>query len=93
MAPWTKVAIDERVGEQEVLGLSWRFEALHLPFPAVRRSVRVLSAIVIMHNFTRRHWRSMKSASSEESVGDVRLRQFAECMIQGDFRDVESAEP
>ena len=61
MAPWAKVAINERVGEQEVLGLSWRFEALHLPFPPARRSMRVLSTIVIRHNFTWRHWRSMKS--------------------------------
>ena len=31
-------------------------------------------------------------ASSEESVGDVRFRQFAKCMIQCDFRDVEGSE-
>jgi hypothetical protein len=31
-------------------------------------------------------------ASSEESVGDVRLRQFAKCMVQRGFRDVEGAE-
>src|SRR5271165_4353175 len=31
-------------------------------------------------------------ASSEESVGDVRLRQSAKCVIQRDFRDVEGAE-
>ena len=30
-------------------------------------------------------------ASSEKSVGDVRLRQFAKRMIQRDFRDVEGA--
>ena len=35
---------------------------------------------------------SQKYASSEESVGDVRLRQFTKCMIQGDFCDVEGAE-
>ena len=28
-----------------------------------------------------------KLASSEESVGDVRLRQFAKCMVQRGFRD------
>jgi hypothetical protein len=31
-------------------------------------------------------------ASSEESVGDVRLRQLAKCMIQRGFRDVEGSE-
>ena len=31
-------------------------------------------------------------ASSEESVGDVRLRQFAQCVIQRYFRDMEGAE-
>jgi len=31
-------------------------------------------------------------ASSKESVGDIRFRQFAKCMIQGDFGDVEDAE-
>src|SRR6202035_4794322 len=31
-------------------------------------------------------------ASLEESVGDVRLRQFAKCMLQLCFRDVECAE-
>src|SRR6202030_3053255 len=31
-------------------------------------------------------------ASSEESVGDVRFRQFAKCMIQRNFRDVEGSE-
>ena len=46
MPPWTRVAINERVGEQEVLRLSWRFEAPHLPFPPARQSMRVLSAIV-----------------------------------------------
>ena len=33
-----------------------------------------------------------KNASSEESVGDVRFRQSAKCMIQCDFRDVEGSE-
>jgi hypothetical protein len=33
-----------------------------------------------------------KFASSEESVGDIRFRQFAKCMIQRDFRDVEGSE-
>jgi hypothetical protein len=46
MAPWTKVAIDERVSEQELLGLVGRLEALHLPFSTSRRPVRVLSSIV-----------------------------------------------
>ena len=46
MAPGTKVAIDERVSKQEGLGLSGRFEALHLPFPPPRRSMRVLAAVV-----------------------------------------------
>ena len=32
-------------------------------------------------------------ASSKESVGDIRFGQFAKCMIQGDFGDVEGAEP
>src|SRR5271166_5799034 len=35
---------------------------------------------------------SLNFASSEESVGDVRLRQSAKCVIQRDFRDVEGAE-
>jgi hypothetical protein len=46
MAPWTKVALDERVSEQEFLGLAGRLEALHLPFSASRRPVRVLRSIV-----------------------------------------------
>ena len=33
-----------------------------------------------------------KFASSEKSVGDIRLRQLAKCVIQRDFRDVEGAE-
>ncbi|HEY2597283.1 MAG TPA: cytosine permease, partial [Candidatus Dormibacteraeota bacterium] len=36
-------------------------------------------------------WR-INFASSEESVGGVRFRQFAKCMIQRDFRDVEGSE-
>src|SRR5271169_4016998 len=31
-------------------------------------------------------------ASSKESVGDIRFRQFAKCMIQGDFCHMEGAE-
>jgi hypothetical protein len=40
----------------------------------------------------RREAAGKKIASSEESVGDVRLRQFAKCMVQRGFRDVEGAE-
>jgi hypothetical protein len=32
-------------------------------------------------------------ASSKESVGDIGFRQFPKCMVQGDFRDMEGAEP
>jgi hypothetical protein len=46
MAPGTKMAINERVSKQEGLGLSRRFEALHLPFPPRRRSMRVFAAVV-----------------------------------------------
>jgi hypothetical protein len=35
---------------------------------------------------------SGRNASSEESVGNVGLGQSAKCVIQRDFRDVESAE-
>jgi hypothetical protein len=33
-----------------------------------------------------------KSSWSKESVGDIGFRQFAKCMIQGDFCDMEGAE-
>jgi hypothetical protein len=46
MVPWTKVALDERVSEQELLSLAGRLEALHLPFYASRRQARVLRSIV-----------------------------------------------
>jgi hypothetical protein len=46
MASWSKVAVDEGVSREEPLSLPRRFEALHLPFAAPGRAMRILGAIV-----------------------------------------------
>jgi hypothetical protein len=54
-----EVTVDEGVSEEEVLGLSGRFETLHLPLSSSRRPMRVLRPIIIRHNFIRRHRHSV----------------------------------
>jgi hypothetical protein len=39
MAAWMEVAMDECVSDEKVLSLAGRFEPLHLPFSAPRRSM------------------------------------------------------
>jgi hypothetical protein len=46
MPAWIEVAMDECMGGEKGLRLLWRVELLHLSFPAPRRSMRILRAVV-----------------------------------------------
>jgi hypothetical protein len=86
MAPWTKVAVDERVSEQELLGLVGRLEALHLPFLASRRPVRVLSSIVEVATLPvldiRQHL-SLRRDIAPELIGHDHTRHILQAPVQG----------
>ena len=59
----------------------------------LNRSTPIISAGLVSAKDGEKPYNTKKRASSKESVGDIRFGQFAKCMIQGDFGDVEGAEP
>jgi hypothetical protein len=85
MTSWTKVAIDEGVCGQEALCLPRRLEALHLPFSAPRRSVRVLRSIVqvaALAVFDIGHQRTLCHPIAAELVGDENPRHILQSLQQ-----------
>ena len=46
MTPWTEVLGDEAIGRKKALGVSWRFEPLHTPFPLTRELMRIFRPIL-----------------------------------------------
>ena len=61
---------DGTVGREKPLGLSWRFEALHAPFPLARGLVGVLRAVVQIAVLPMLH------AGQDLPLGGTIARQF-----------------
>ena len=70
MSAGMEVAVDECVSGEEVLGLSGRFEPLHLPLSSSRRSMRVLGPIVQISAL------SMLDARKQLTLSDAIASQF-----------------
>jgi hypothetical protein len=68
-----EVSVDHGVRRQESLGMTRRFEPLHLSLAPPRRSMRILSAIVQVAACPMTHigqYRSLSNAIAAQAIGD-----------------------